>query len=264
MASPVSLPNKPTVLTHEGNRALIEISALYPGYGATLGNSLRRVLYSSLEGAAITTVKIEGASHEFSTLDGVLEDVLEICLNLKAVRLLMHEDEPQTLTINVKGKKDVSAKDIEAPSQVEVVNKDAHIATLTGASSTFKAELTVEKGVGYVQAEQDDKEKKEIGVIRLDAAFSPIVKVNFDVENMRVGDRTDYNKLLIDITTDGTLAPEDAYEKAVAVLGEHIKAVTELEGKPVAKKATSAKNSETAKPAKKATKKASTKKAEKK
>ena len=255
MASPVSLPNKPTVLTHEGNRALIEISALYPGYGATLGNSLRRVLYSSLEGAAITTVKIEGASHEFSTLDGVMEDVLEICLNLKAIRLLMHEDEPQTLTINVKGKKDVTAKDIETPSQVEVINKDAHIATLTGASSTFKVELTVEKGVGYVQAEQDDKEKKEIGVIRLDAAFSPIVKVNFDVENMRVGDRTDYNKLLIDITTDGTLAPEEAYEKAVSVLGEHVNAVMELEGKPAAKK-----------PAvkKAATKKAPAKKTEKK
>lgn len=239
MASPVSLPKKPKVVESGTNRAVIEIDELYPGYGATLGNSLRRVLYSSLEGAAITTVKIDGASHEFSTLDGVLEDVLEVCLNLKGVRMILHGDEPQTLTLNVKGKKVVTAKDIETPSQVEIVNPDVHIATLTASSSILKAEITVERGVGYVQAEQDGKEKKEIGVIRLDAAFSPVVKINFDVENTRVGDRTDYNKLLIDITTDGTLAPEDAYEKAAAVLLEHVSAVTELEGKPekkVAKK----------------------------
>lgn len=252
MASPVSLPKKPKVVEGGTNRAVIEIDELYPGYGATLGNSLRRVLYSSLEGAAITTVKIDGASHEFSTLDGVLEDVLEMCLNLKSVRMVLHGDEPQTLTLNVKGKKVVTAKDIETPSQVEIVNSDVHIATLTSSSSILKAEMTVERGVGYVQAEQDGKEKKEIGVIRLDAAFSPVVKINFDVENTRVGDRTDYNKLLIDITTDGTLAPEDAYEKAAAVLLEHVSAVTELEGKPekkVAKKAAegTAKKAKTAK-----------------
>lgn len=251
MASPVSLPKKPKVVESSTNRAVIEIDELYPGYGATLGNSLRRVLYSSLEGAAITTVKIEGASHEFSTLDGVLEDVLELCLNLKSIRMILHGDEPQTLKLNIKGKKVVSAKDIEAPSQVEIINKDVHIATITAASATLKAEMTVERGVGYVQAEQDGKEKKEIGVIRLDAAFSPVVKINFDVENTRVGDRTDYNKLLIDITTDGTLAPEDAYEKAAAVLLEHVGAVTELEGKPV-KKAPAKKAAEKKEPAKKA------------
>jgi DNA-directed RNA polymerase subunit alpha len=243
MASPVSLPKKPKVVESSTNRAVIEIDELYPGYGATLGNSLRRVLYSSLEGAAITSVKIEGVSHEFSTVEGVLEDVLELCLNLKSIRMVLHGDEPQTLTLNVKGKKAVSAKDIETPSQVEIVNTDVHIATLTSSTASLKAELTVERGVGYVQAEQDGKEKKEIGVIRLDAAFSPVVKINFDVENTRVGDRTDYNKLLIDITTDGTLAPEDAYEKAVAILLEHVGAITELEGKPV-KKASAKKSAE--------------------
>jgi len=209
------------------------------------------VLYSSLEGAAITSVKIEGVSHEFSTVEGVLEDVLELCLNLKSIRMVLHGDEPQTLTLNVKGKKAVSAKDIETPSQVEIVNTDVHIATLTSSTSSLKAELTVERGVGYVQAEQDGKEKKEIGVIRLDAAFSPVVKINFDVENTRVGDRTDYNKLLIDITTDGTLSPDDAYEKAAAILLEHVGAITELDGKP-AKKAPAKKSAEkTAKTAKK-------------
>ena len=229
-------PQKPKIIEKDGNTSLIEINDLYPGYGTTLGNSLRRILYSSLSGAAIVSVKIENILHEFSTIDGVLEDILEISLNLKSVRLIMHTDEPQTLTIDAKGKKTITAKDIKTPSQVEIVNQDAHIATLTAGKSTLKAEIVVEKGLGYVQTEQNSKDKKEIGVIRLDAIFSPVVKVNFDVENMRVGDRIDYNKLLLEIQTDGTITPEDAYEKAVEVLISQFSAIKEITNKGSVKK----------------------------
>lgn len=234
----IPLPQKPHIVRQEENRIILEINNLYPGYGTTLGNSIRRVLYSSLGGAAITSIKIEGALHEFSTLDGVLEDTLEIALNLKAIRLITHTDEPQILKINAKGKKALKAKDIETPSQVEIVNQDTHIATLTSSSSVFQAEMTVEKGMGYVQVEQDSKEKKEIGVMRLDAIFSPIVKVNFDVENMRVGDRIDYNKLILDITTDGTIAPEDAYEQAISGFVDYFSAIKEISNKDELKKST--------------------------
>ena len=242
----IPFPQKPHIIRQEDNRIILEINNLYPGYGTTLGNSIRRVLYSSLSGVAITSLKIDGALHEFSTLEGVLEDTLEIALNLKAIRLIMHTEEPQILKINAKGKKVIKAKDIETPSQVEIVNPDIHIATLTASSSAFNAELTVEKGLGYVQIEQDAKEKKEIGVIRLDAIFSPIVKVNFDVENMRVGDRIDYNKLIIDITTDGTIDPEDAYEQAMSAFVDYFSAIKEISNKdelkkPAKKKATTKK-----------------------
>ncbi|MDX1535287.1 MAG: DNA-directed RNA polymerase subunit alpha [Candidatus Spechtbacterales bacterium] len=221
----ISLPKKPKVIEKDGNRAVLEISELYPGYGSTIGNALRRVLYSSLPGAAITSAKIEGVPHEFSTVDGIKEDLLEVSLNLKQVRLLLHGDEPQTLTIKAKGKKEITAKDIEAPSQVEIINKDAHIATLTSAKSKFDAEFKVERGMGYIQVDKEDKDKKDIGVIRLDAIFTPVLKVNFEVENMRVGDRTDYNRLLLDITTDGTIDPEDAFGDAVDVLLDQLEAI---------------------------------------
>lgn len=227
----VSVPQKPKIIKKDNNTTTLEIDGLYPGYGSTLGNSLRRVLYSSLSGAAITSVKIDGVLHEFSTLEGVLEDMLEISLNLKAIKPILHTDEPQILKIAAKGKKTITAKDITTPSQVEIVNKDAHILTLTSSSASFNAELTVEKGLGYVQADQDPKDKKEIGTIRLDAIFSPIVKVNFDIENTRVGDRIDYNKLMLEITTDGTIAPEDAYEKALVVLIDQFTAIKEIGNK---------------------------------
>ena len=231
-------PQKPKIIKKDGNTAVIEINDLYPGYGTTLGNSLRSILYSSLSGSAIVSVKIDSILHEFSTIEGVLEDILEISLNLKSVRLIMHTDEPQTITIDAKGKKTITAKDIKTPSQVEIVNKDAHIATLTAGKSNLKAEMVVEKGLGYVQTEQSAKDKKEIGVIRLDAIFSPVVKVNFDVENMRVGDRIDYNKLLLEIQTDGTITPEDAYEKAVDVLISQFSAIKEIVNKGDVKKPT--------------------------
>lgn len=256
----ISLPKPPKVIEKDGNKAVIEISELYPGYGSTIGNALRRVLYSSLPGAAITSLKIDGVPHEFSTVEGIKEDVVEISLNLKQVHLVLHGDEPQTISINVKGKKAITAKDIETPSQVEIINKDVHIATVTSAKASFKAEMQVERGMGYVQVDKEEKDKKEIGVIRLDAIFTPIQKVNFEVDNMRVGDRTDYNKLLLDITTDGTIDPEQAFTDSVKVLLDHFQTLGELEGgKKPAKKKTTAKKKTAAKSSK-TTKKSATKK----
>lgn len=233
----ISLPKEPKVIQKDGNKAVIEVSELYPGYGATIGNALRRVLYSSLPGAAIVSAKFDHVSHEFSTIDGILEDMIEISLNLKQVRLILHGDEPQTLIFKAKGKREVRASDIETPSQVEIMNKDAHIATLTSPKSSLTGELRVERGMGYLQADQNQRDKKEIGVIRLDAIFTPVRKVNFEVENMRVGDRTDFNRLLIEITTDGTITPETAFIEATQVLVDHFQLLTTLEVKePVVKK----------------------------
>lgn len=228
-----TLPQKPKIIEEDGNRAVIEISELYPGYGPTIGNTLRRALYSSLPGAAITSFKIANVPHEFSTMEGILEDVIEISLNLKTIRLKLHGDDAQTIKLKVKGTKtnrEVTAKDIDAPSQVEVINKNAHILTITSPKTSIDMELIVEPGLGYVQTDKTVKDKKDIGTIRLDAIFTPIVKVNFWVENMRVGDKTDYNKLLLEIITDGTISPQEAYEKAANVLLQHFELIKELAG----------------------------------
>lgn len=225
----MSFPKPPKIIKKEGNRAIIEISELYPGYGATIGNAFRRVLYSSLPGAAITSIKITGVAHEFSTMNGVLEDGIELGLNLKQIKLILHGDEPQMMTLKVKGVKNVKAKDIKTPSQVEIVNKDAHIATLTSPKSLLEMELNVERGLGYVQADKDEKEKKEIGVIRLDSIFTPVIKVNFEVEDVRVGDRTDYNRLVIDILTDGSISPEQAFVDSAKLLFDYFNIFSELE-----------------------------------
>lgn len=227
----IPLPQKPKIAKeYKGeNRAVVEISGLHPGYGATMGNALRRVLFSSLEGSAITTIKVDGAFHEFSTIDNVLEDVLEMSLNIKDIHPRIHNNESYTLKLSAKGKKEVTAKDIEVPSQVEIINKDVYIATLTSSDAKLDIELIAEKGVGYVNNSSDIKDKKEIGVIRLDANYSPVVKVNFEVENMRVGERTDYNKLLVDITTNGVISPEEAYEKAVEVLVGHFTQIQKID-----------------------------------
>lgn len=227
----IPLPKAPRVIEQKNNRALIEVSGLYPGYGYTLGNTLRRALYSSLPGAAITSVKIDGVSHEFSTKSGILEDLLEVSLNLKDIRLILHGDEPQMITLKAKGKREVTAGDIETPSQVEIINKDTHIATLTASNSSLNMEMRVERGFGYVQAGQDEKEKKEIGVIQLDAVFTPVMLVNFEVENMRIGDRTDYNRLVFEVVTDGTISPEDAFEEASHVLVDHLTLMSQLVGR---------------------------------
>lgn len=204
----------------------------------TLGNALRRVLLSSLPGAAVTGVKIKGVSHEFSTINGVFEDVLQIVLNLKQLRFKMHVDEPVKITLSAKGEKEVDASFIKTPSDVEIVNKDCHIAALTDKKAELEMEIQVEKGMGYVPTEQQRKEKLEVGMIAVDAIFTPIRKVNYEVENMRVGDKTNYNRLIIDIETDGTITPEQAFQRAVEILVEHFKVLSvSLEKKSAVKKA---------------------------
>ena len=191
----VTLPSKPRVVSEEEFRGIYEIDGLYPGYGHTLGNSLRRIILSSLPGAAITHVKIEGVKHEFDTISGVKEDVITILLNIKRVRLVAHTDEPITITLKKTGAGVVTAADIECPSQVEVLNPDQKICEITNKSTTVEMEMTVENGLGYVAREIHQKEKVDIGTIALDAVFTPIRRANYEVENMRVGDRTDYNRL---------------------------------------------------------------------
>jgi len=219
----ITLPTPPKIKEQSENRAVFEIEGLYPGYGVTVGNALRRVLYSSLPGAAITKIKIKGVPHEFSTLPGVLEDILEITLNLKQVSIKLHGDEPQSATIKVKGAREVTAADIDAPSQVEIAGKDVHIATLTSKNAQFEVELVIEPGLGYVPVEQQGKGGAEIGGIPLDAIFTPMRKVNFEIENMRVGDRTDFNRLRLEIVTNGTISPQEALEYAANLLVEHFK-----------------------------------------
>lgn len=224
----ITLPKHPQIKEGDGNRAVFEILELYPGYGVTVGNALRRVLYSSLPGAAITKIKIKGAPHEFSTLPGVLEDVLEIILNLKGVYFKLHGDEEQVATIKIKGAHKVIAKDIETPSQLEVINKDVHIATLTSKDANLEIELRIEPGLGFIPVENQKKERVEIGTIATDAIYTPVRKVNFEVENMRVGDRTDYDKLILEVVTNGAISPEEALERAAELLIQHFEIVGTL------------------------------------
>ena len=211
-------PQNINFIKKEKNIASFEIEGLYPGYGITLGNALRRVLLSSLEGAAVTSVKIKGVSHEFTTLPGVLEDVVLITLNLKKLRFKMNTTEPQILTISKSGKGEVKGADIKTTPEVEVVNKDQLIATLTSEKAKIDMELKVEKGIGYEPIEMREEKTKTIGEILLDAIFTPVKKVSFNVENTRVGKRTDFEKLTITIETDGTITPKEAMEKAIKIL----------------------------------------------
>lgn len=201
--------------------ANFEIEGLYAGYGVTVGNALRRVLLSSLPGAAITQVKIKGANHEFTTIPGVVEDIVEIALNLKRVRLRMYSEEPQVLSLKAKGDGEVKAGDIGTNAQVDVITPQVHIATISEKSTEFDMELTVEAGRGYVAAEAIHVEKLPVGVIALDAIFSPVTMVNFSVENMRVGDRTDFNRLRMSVRTDGSITPSQAVKRSAEILQEH-------------------------------------------
>ncbi|RJQ37419.1 DNA-directed RNA polymerase subunit alpha [Candidatus Parcubacteria bacterium] len=221
----IPLPSQPKIIREDSHHAVFEIEGLWPGYGHTIGNAIRRVLLSSLEGAAITAVKIEGASHEFSTLPGVLEDLIEVMLNLKQVRFRIHGSGPYSAKLAIKGDKEVTAGDLEVPSQLELVNPNHHIATLTDKKSNLVMELVVERGVGYQPVESRRKEKVEIGTIALDAAFSPVKLVNYEVENMRVGDRTDYNRVRFHIETDGSISARDAFSAAAKILHEQFGAM---------------------------------------
>lgn len=217
----IPLPLPPKVIHKKKNQAVFEIEGLYPGYGVTIGNSLRRVLLLSLQGAAVTEVKIKGAPHEFSTIPGVLEDVIMILLNIKNLRFKMHEGEVQKAGLKVKGDREVTGKDFKLPSQMELINPEIHIATITDKKTEFEVEIQVGKGVGYEPKDQRKTIKSEIGTIAVDAIYTPIKNVNFNIENMRVGDRTDFDKLSLEIETDGTITPEEAFFEACDILIKH-------------------------------------------
>lgn len=221
----IVLPSKPKVIKEENSFGVYEIDGLYPGYGHTLGNSLRRIILSSLPGVAITSVKIDGVSHEFSTIAGIKEDVITILLNLKKVNFKIVGDEAQTITLDSKGVKDITAADFKVPGQVEVINADAHIATATDKAASLSMEITLEKGLGYLPKDMLHRDKVSAGVIAMDAAFTPIRRVSYEVENMRVGDRTDYNRLRVTIQTDGTLTSREALEQSIDIMIRQLKAV---------------------------------------
>lgn len=227
----ISLPSKPRIISSAKNKAVFEIDGLYPGYGQTIGNSIRRALLSSLPGAAITSVKIENVGHEFSTIEGVMEDAVSLILNLKQLRFRLYEEGPFTVSLSVngesKGEYRATGKDFDVPSQLELINTDLHIATLTSKKSSLKIEAVVEAGLGYVPVEARSKEKVEVGTIALDAAFSPVRHVNYEIENMRVGDRTDYNRLRFHIETDGSITPAEAFTAACGILVEQFGALAE-------------------------------------
>lgn len=225
----ITLPHKPKFSQISDNTGKFEIEGCYPGYGMTLGNSLRRVLLSSLEGSAIVSVKIKGATHEFSTIPNVLEDLIQIILNLKKIRFRSFKDETIKVSLKAKGETKVTAKMIECPADVEVVNKDAHIATITTAKGELEMEFEIGHGIGYVPVEQQEKEEKEVGTIALDAIYTPIRRVNYTVENMRVGKKTDYERINLEIETDGSIDPKEAYDKAAVILVGQFTALTELE-----------------------------------
>ena len=217
----IILPSAPKIIEKKDNSAVFEIEGLSPGYGVTIGNSLRRVLLSSLPGAAITQAKIKGVAHEFSTISGVLEDVITILLNLKQLRFKLYGEEPPKAKLAIKGVKTVKGSNFDLPSQLELMNKDAHVATLTAKSSELEIEILVEKGLGYEPVEMRKKEKLEAGTIALDAIFTPVRKVSYRVENMRVGDRTDFDRLSLELETDGTITPEEAFSQASEILIKH-------------------------------------------
>lgn len=217
----ISLPSPPKVIEKKDHLAIFEIEALWPGHGITIGNSLRRVLLSSLPGAAITQVKIKGVQHEFSTIPGVLEDMVTILLNLKQLRFKLYTEEPQKAKLSVKGEKVAKGSDFDLSSQLELVNKESQVATLTSKKAELEIEILVERGLGYEPVESRKKGKLETGTIAIDAIFTPVRKVSYRVENMRVGERTDFDRLFLELETDGTVSPEQAFSQASEILVKH-------------------------------------------
>lgn len=233
----ISLPLPPKITHKKQNHAVFEIEGLYPGYGVTIGNSLRRVLLSSLEGVAVTEFNMKGVAHEFSAIPGVLEDAVMISLNVKNLRFKIFEGDSFTLELHKKGEGAVTGKDFKLPPQVELANPELHLATVTEKGADFRMEIKIEKGIGYVPAEQQKGKKSAIGTITLDAIYTPIKNVNFHVDNMRVGDRTDFNKLSLEIETDGTISPEAAFFKACEILINHYNVIFEGNAAKAAKPA---------------------------
>ena len=227
----VTLPSSPRYIELDKNLGRVEIDGCYPGYGTTLGNSIRRTLLSSLPGTAITSVNIKGVSHEFSAIPDVLEDVVQLILNLKRIRFKSHRNEAVKLSLKEKGEKEIKAAQIKCPAGVEVVNKDAHIATITKKKGELEMEIEIQKGLGYVPVEQQEREKREINVIAIDAVYTPVRRVNYFVENTRVGKSTDYDKITLEIETDGTITPREAYLKAVEILIEQFDGIKKFSTK---------------------------------
>ena len=233
----ITLPSKPRVVSEEEQSGVYEIDGLYPGYGHTLGNSLRRIILSSLPGAAITSVKIEGIEHEFSTMDGLKEDIVTLLLNLKKLRFEIIGGENQLVTLSAKGPKKVTGADLSIPGQVRLLNPNSYICELTDKNASISAEFHIERGLGYVPREALKKERVEIGEISVDAIFSPIRRVNYEVENMRVGDRTDFNRLRISIETDGTILPRAALEQSIEIMVTQLKSIVGFREEEVATEA---------------------------
>lgn len=223
----------PNVIKYEAlgpNKARLIVEPAYPGYGVTLGNALRRVLLSSLPGSATVAAKFHGVEHEFSSINGVKEDLVDIIINLKKIKYLSHSSEPVKIKLLAKGAKVVTGADIVGNSDVSVVNPEQIIATLTEKSSVLDLDLTVATGLGFVPVEAREKEKLDIGEIALDAWFSPVLRVAFDVEHVRVGKMVNFDRLLMDIETDGSVTPEDAVNKAASILVDHFQLFSSLAG----------------------------------
>lgn len=220
---------KPKIEAVEMNGAYgrFVVEPLERGYGITLGNSLRRILLSSLPGAAVTAIKIDGVLHEFSTIPGVVEDTTDIVLNLKDLIVKLHTDEPVTVRIEAEGEGEVTAADIIAPPEVEILNPELHIATLESDGRLF-AEITVARGRGYAPAERNKRPDMPIGMIPVDSIFTPIRRVNYTVEDVRVGQVTDYDRLILELWTDGSIAPDEALSLAAKILTEHLRLFTGL------------------------------------
>jgi DNA-directed RNA polymerase subunit alpha len=205
---------------------------LYAGYGLTVGTALRRALLSSLPGAAVTEIKIKGVPHEFSTLPGLQEDIVELALNFKKLHFRCHVDEPQVLSLKMKGEGEITAGDIELNSNVELINPEEVLGHLTAKDAEIDMEVRVERGLGYVASESRKAEGRlPIGTIAIDAIFTPVIKVNYTIEDMRVGDRTDYNRLRLEVTTNGTISPSSALHKSANILKDHFEKVSVVEVK---------------------------------
>ncbi|MBT6691498.1 DNA-directed RNA polymerase subunit alpha [Candidatus Parcubacteria bacterium] len=238
----ITLPGKVSIKDQKDNRYQVIIEPFYPGFGVTVGNSLRRALLSSLGGAAVTSFKIDGAQHEFDSIDFMKEDLVEVMLNLKKLRVKSFSEEPVKLMVDVKGAKVVTAADITKNSDVEVINKDMVIATLTDKTAKLSMEIIVEQGIGYVTVEQrDDKEKLDIGNVAIDASFSPVLNVGYNIESVRVGEMTNYEKLTMDILTDGSIDAKEAISQAAKILEEHFNFLIDSGDKKETKKKTTKK-----------------------
>lgn len=219
-------------VSEDAKKGVFEVEGLFAGYGLTVGNALRRALLSSLPGAAVTEIKVKNVPHEFSTLPGMKEDIVEVMLNFKKLRFRMHVDEPQVLSLKVKGEQSITGGDIELNSNVELMNPEEMLATLTAKDAELDIEVKVERGLGYAPVEARKAEGRlPIGTIAIDAIFTPVLRVNYEVEDMRVGDRTDYNRLRLTIETDGTISPSSALHKSSNILKDHFEKVGAVEVK---------------------------------